>query len=470
MVATPSPMPTTDSERSRALRLLPPVDQIVRDERLATLPRSLLVREARAWLDELRTQVLAGALDAAAVEALGRPDAFAERLRQRCAAAQRARHERVINATGIVLHTGIGRAPLAASAIDAIVQAAGYAVVEVDPVSGVRDQREVAVAKLLRELTGAGGGLVVNNNAAATTLMLAALCEGREVVISRGELVEIGGGFRVPDVMRRAGCTMVEVGTTNKTHERDYTQATNERTVAWLKVHPSNFRIEGFASVPSVAELSALAGERELLVLDDLGSGLLVDAPIAGLGNEPRVKDSLAGGAHVTCFSGDKLLGGPQCGVLVGRADLIAACRAHPLYRALRCDKLTLAALEATLLLYRDGDPLQSVPTLRMVSAAPAELRARSEQLAALLPGLGAEVVASDSFAGAGANPARALPSFAVALRGGDAENDRLRAARPVAVWARVADGRVLLDARTLLGEDLATVAAAVRGALSNRA
>jgi len=271
-------------------------------------------------------------------------------------------------------------------------------------------------------------------------------------------------------VMRRAGCTMVEVGTTNKTHERDYTQASNERTVAWLKVHPSNFRIEGFASVPSVADLARLAAARgpaaAVLVLDDLGSGLLLDEPIAGLEHEPRVKDSLAGGAHVTCFSGDKLLGGPQCGALVGRADLIARCRAHPLYRALRCDKLSLAALEATLRIYRDGEPLRSVPTLRMLAAAPAELRSRSEQLARLLEHLGATVVASDSFAGAGANPARSLPSFAVALRGGDAENHKLRAARPHAVFARVADGQVLLDARTLLEEDLAAFADTVRRAL----
>ena len=458
-------MPRTDSERSRALRHLPPVDQIVRDERLAALPRSLLVREARAWLDEVRARVLAGEIDAAAVEALGRPEGYVPQLERRCDRARAMRHRRVFNATGIVLHTGIGRAPLPAAAAAAIADAAGYAIVEVDPVTGERDQREVAVAALLAQLCGTGGALVVNNNAAATTLMLAALCEGREVVISRGELVEIGGGFRVPDVMRRAGCTMVEVGTTNKTHERDFTQATNERTVAWLKVHPSNFRIEGFASVPSVGDLVRLAGGSGPMVLDDLGSGLLLDTPLPGLEHEPRVRDSVAAGAAVTCFSGDKLLGGPQCGALVGRADLIARCRAHPLYRALRCDKLTLAALEAVLLLYRDGDPRTSVPTLHMLAAEPAELRTRSERLAALLADLGAEVVDSQSFAGAGANPARPLPSFAVALRGGSAANDALRAARPVGVFARVADGHVLLDARTLLEEDLDRVAAAVRGA-----
>ena len=453
-------MPRTDSDCSAALRSLPSVDEILRWQELADVPRAVLLRQARRWLDALRMEVLAGALDAAAVVRLAAVPVAAAELRRACAAEQRPRHERVYNATGIVLHTGIGRAPLAPRAIEAITAAAGYAIVEVDPASGERDERELGVAALLRDLTGVGGALVVNNNAAATTLMLAALCAGREVVVSRGELVEIGGGFRVPDVMRRAGCHMVEVGATNKTHLRDFTAAVTPATVAFLKVHPSNFRIEGFAGTPSVADLVSVAGE--LLVLDDLGSGLLWNEPLPGLETEPRVADSLAMGAHVTCFSGDKLLGGPQCGILVGSKELIARCRSNPLYRALRCDKLTLAALEATLRLYRDGDPLHEVPTLRMLSARPDELRARSEQLARLLDGRRAEVVPSDSFAGSGANPAKPLPSFAVALRGNNKDLDALRAARPMAVFARVAEGRVLLDARTLLLEDLADVAQAV--------
>ncbi|MCB9887025.1 MAG: L-seryl-tRNA(Sec) selenium transferase [Planctomycetes bacterium] len=453
-------MPRTDSDRSAALRSLPSVDEILRWQALVDVPRAVLVRVARTWIDGLRASALAGDLDTAALTALAAPDAASAELLERCAAEQRPRHERVYNATGIVLHTGIGRAPLPARAIEAITAAAGYAIVEVDPASGERDQRELGVAALLRDLTGAGGALVVNNNAAATTLMLAALCAGREVVVSRGELVEIGGGFRVPDVMRRAGCHMVEVGATNKTHLRDFTGAVTAETVAFLKVHPSNFRIEGFAGTPSVADLRGVAGE--LLVLDDLGSGLLWNEPLPGLETEPRVRDSLAMGAHVTCFSGDKLLGGPQCGILVGDAELIARCRSNPLYRALRCDKLTLAALEATLRLYRDGDPRHEVPTLRMLSALPEELRERSEQLARLLDGRRAEVVASDSFAGSGANPAKPLPSFAVALRGNNKHLDALRAARPTGVFARVAEGAVLFDARTLLLEDLAEVAQAV--------
>ena len=462
-------MPRTDSDPSKALRLLPPVDQILRLEALAGWPRPVLTRVARAWLDEVRAAVLAGTLDGAAVAAASAPATLAVTLATRCHEATRRRHLRVVNATGIVLHTGIGRAPLPAAAVQALTDAAGYAIVEVDPTSGQRDQRELGVAALLRTITGAGGALVVNNNAAATTLMLAALTAGREVVISRGELVEIGGGFRVPDVMRRAGCTMVEVGATNKTHLRDYTDATTEATVAYLKVHPSNFRIEGFAGTPSVAELVGAAKAKDLLVLDDLGSGLFWQESLPGLADEPRVHDSLLAGAHVTCVSGDKLMGGPQCGILLGRAELIAKCRAHPLYRALRCDKLTLAALEAVLLLYRDGEPLRDIPTLRMLAAGSAELRARSEELARLLAPLPATVVGSDSFAGSGANPARPLASFAVALPGGDAECEALRVARPVAVFARVAEGRVLLDARTLLIEDLTAVAAAVRAALAKK-
>jgi L-seryl-tRNA(Ser) seleniumtransferase len=466
MVASPLPMPRTDSDRSAALRLLPPVDAILRLPALATLPRPLLARLAREWLDELRADVLRGALDAAAVERAAAPAVIAAAIGERARLATERRHRRVFNATGVVLHTGIGRAPLCDAAIEALAGAAGYAVVEVDPRSGERDQRELGVAALLRAITGAGGALVVNNNAAATTLMLTALTAGREVVISRGELVEIGGGFRVPDVMRRAGCTMVEVGATNKTHLRDFADATTPATAAWLKVHPSNFRIEGFAGTPSVGELVEAAAGRDLLVLDDLGSGLFWNESIAGLADEPRVQQSLSAGATVTCVSGDKLMGGPQCGILLGDAARIAACRAHPLYRAMRCDKLTLAALEATLLVYRDGEPLREIPTLRLLAADSKELRSRSERLAAALPGIGAAVVASESFAGSGANPARPLPSFAVALPGGDALCDRLRAARPVAVFARVADGRVLLDARTLLLEDLAAVAAAVRVAV----
>ncbi len=461
-------MPRTDADRSSALRLLPSVDQLLRDDDLQSLSRPVVTRVVRGLVDELRKGALDGTLDAVAMEARCVRSVLIATIQERSEAASRRRHERVYNATGIVLHTGIGRAPLAPAAVEAITQAAGYAIVEVNPATGQRDQREEAVVEVLKDLTGAKGALIVNNNAAATMLMLAALTADTEVVISRGELVEIGGGFRIPDVMRRAGCTMVEVGATNKTHLRDFEDATTEQTSAYLKVHPSNYRIEGFAGTPSVAELSVMAKERGLLVLDDSGSGLLWNDSLPGLVDEPRVVDSLHQGADVTCFSGDKLLGGPQAGILCGDVELIARCRAHPLYRAMRCDKLVLAALEATLLLYRDHNPLATVPTLQMLDVSIEDLEKRAQALAALLSGLGATVIASESFVGSGANPTKPLKSFATALPGGDAECERLRNARPVGLFARVADARVLLDARTLLLEDLDVVALAVNQALSD--
>ncbi len=460
-------MEAPDKELAAVLRSLPKVDWLLQHQALAGLPRRLLSRTARAVLDGLRQQLLGKTMTPQEAADRCAADAVVQLVRAHAEQRAHRRHVRVANATGIVLHTGLGRAPLCRAAVAALVEAAGSAIVEVDQATGQRDQREAGVARLLCELTGAGGALVVNNNASATTLALGALCEGVEVVVSRGELVEIGGGFRVPDVMKRAGCLMVEVGATNKTHLRDFEAAIGPQTRAFLKVHPSNFRIEGFAGVPDVSELAQLAHAHGLMVLDDLGSGLMLDAPLPGLQGEPRVGASLAAGADVVCFSGDKLLGGPQCGILLGDQERIARMRRHPLYRALRCDKLTLAALEATLLVYRDGDPLEEIPTLRMLSSLPDELRARSEALLARLPaGLG-KVVPSESFAGSGANPARPLPSFAVAIPGSDGFAARLRNGRSLALFARVHEGHVLFDARTLLHEDLDEIAAAVLASLS---
>ncbi|GAB4137043.1 MAG: L-seryl-tRNA(Sec) selenium transferase [Planctomycetota bacterium] len=443
---------------------MPSVDQLVRLLGAGT-PRPLALRVARDLVVRTRARVLAGELDEDAVAAMF-ADGGAVALAEGCARASRVRHRRVFNATGIVLHTGLGRAPLCDAARRAVVEAAGYAVVEVDPVTGERDQRELAVAGLLRDITLAGGALVVNNNAAATTLMLAALCSGREVVVSRGELVEIGGGFRVPDVLARAGARMVEVGCTNKTHLRDYEAAIGENTAALLKIHPSNFRIEGFAGRPSLAEICGLARARGLLALEDLGSGMLSEAPLPCLAGEPRVGDSLREGADALTFSGDKLLGGPQCGILLGREDLVRSARAHPLYRAFRCDKLTLAALEATLRVYRDGDPLADVPVLRMLSASADEIERYCRALAAALPRADARVVESESFAGSGANPARPIESRAVAIPRARVALEALRSVEPIGVHARIAEDLVLLDGRTLLLEDPGSVASAVRAAM----
>ncbi|MCC6673142.1 MAG: L-seryl-tRNA(Sec) selenium transferase [Planctomycetes bacterium] len=448
-----------------ALRRLPSLDAVLRRHSAAALPRPVLARVARGLLDELREQVRAGRLGAKAVEELSAGDRLDTLLAERCRAELTPRHRRVFNATGVVLHTGLGRAPLADAAVQAVAEAARYAVVEVDPISARRNQREEAVAALLTALTGAGGALVVNNCAAAVTLALRALAQDRAVVVSRGELVEIGGGFRMPEVMAQAGCRMVEVGTTNRTHLRDYERAIDADTALLLKVHPSNFRVTGFTSTPELHELAALARARGILALDDQGSGYLLAEPLPGLAGEPTVPASLGSGVHLVAFSGDKLLGGPQCGVLLGEADLVARVRAHPLYRALRCDKLALAALEATLRVYRDGEPLRDIPTLRALAAAPGALRAVAEDLQRRIAVPAAEVIASESFAGSGANPARPLPSFAVALPGGEALCAQLRCSA-IPVFARIAADRVLLDARTLLLEDLEAVAQSVREAL----
>ncbi|MCB9871008.1 MAG: L-seryl-tRNA(Sec) selenium transferase [Planctomycetes bacterium] len=457
-----------EPDRSQALRSIPSLDAFLRRERLAVLPRAVVSRESREFLDEVRGRVLAGELEVEEVDGMFASDHAEDTVVARCRRARARHHTPVINATGIVLHTGIGRAPLAPAAAEACAAAAGYAIVEVDPVTGLRNQREVRIAGLLGELLDVEGGLVVNNNAAATTLVLAALAAGREVITSRGELVEIGGGFRVPEVMRQAGCTMVEVGATNRTHLEDFARAITDHTALLLKVHTSNFRLVGFHGVPPLAELAVLAHRHGLHAVEDLGSGLICREPVAGLVHEPSVQDSLATGVDLVCFSGDKLLGGPQCGILVGSADLVARCRAHPLYRAFRCDKLTLSALEATLMIYRDGDPLAEIPVLAALSRSVDELLPRAEALRAALADSGGEltaarVVHSQSFAGSGANPAHPIASLAVALPGGDRLCDQLRNGSGVPVFARIEDGHVLLDLRSLEGQDLEFVAEQVR-------
>lgn len=458
---------TNQTDLAALLRGLPSVDQLARDESLADLPARVVVREARRVLEGLRDAARRQAASGgSAAPSFARPGLLA-RLREAVQSSLARRHRRVINATGIVLHTGLGRAPLAAAARAAIQEAAGYAVVEVDPRDGARNQRESAVAALLVELSSAPAALVVNNNAAAVNLVLRALAEGREVVVSRGELVEIGGGFRMPDVMAEAGCRMVEVGTTNRTHLRDYERVLRAETAMLLKVHPSNFRVLGFHAVPSLAELVALGRARGVPTFDDLGSGLLVADVPAALSEEPSVRESLAAGASLVSFSGDKLLGGPQCGIVLGERSLVERVRAHPLYRAFRCDKLALAALEATLAIYRDGDPLAEIPTLRAIARGAAELTAIATRLHDRLGIAGSRVCASESFVGSGANPARALPSSALVLPGGARTAERLRCGGEPPVFARVADDGVWLDARTLADEDLDEVARSIARALA---
>ncbi len=421
------------------LRDLPSVDELARgsDDPLA-------VDAARTVLARAREEIRAGA----------EPGDLARRLREELTAARAPRLRRVLNATGVIVHTNLGRAPLAEEALARVVEAGrGYSNLEYDLQDGTRGSRQDHMAAILRRLTGAEAALVVNNNAGAVLLALAALAEGREVIVSRGELIEIGDGFRIPDVLARSGARLVEVGTTNRTRAADYEHAVGPETALLLRVHQSNFRVVGFAELPRLDELAAVAARHGLPLVDDLGSGAL-DASNSLLLGEPAAAESLAAGADLVCFSGDKLLGGPQAGIVVGRADLVERLRRHPLQRALRADKLTLAALEGTLQLYLDAP--ERIPVLRMLRQEPAAVRARAERLASLVGGSVEETVGR---VGGGALPLAELPSFACALEQELAAP--LRAGEPPLVGI-VRDGKLLLDCLTLADEELAEVAAAI--------
>jgi len=449
--------------RDELLRGLPAVHELAAAaSELAAAPRWAVIEAARRAVAARRDAILAGAAASAEVGA-GEVAAAATAL-------ARPSLRRVVNATGVIVHTNLGRAPRAAAARRAIDEAAaGYSTLEYDVDAGARGSRHLHAAALLRDLTGAEDALVVNNNAAACVLALSALAAGREVVVSRGELVEIGGSFRIPDILRTSGCRLVEVGTTNKTRLADYERAIGDATALLLKVHTSNFAIVGFVEQARLDEVAALAARRGLRSMIDLGSGALLDAAAQralGLPAEPSVREVVAAGVDLACFSGDKLLGGPQAGIVVGRRDAIAACRAHPLMRAVRPDKLTFAALGATLALYREGRAAD-VPVIAMLGAAPEALRARAEALRAAcgeVGGVELGVEPTASTVGGGAMPLAELPSWALTLRGDGAAIERGLRAAPVPVIARVVDGVVHLDLRTIGAADEPDVVAAVRG------
>jgi L-seryl-tRNA(Ser) seleniumtransferase len=428
------------------LRDLPSVDELARDERLAAEPPPLVVAAAREVLARAREEIAAG----------HEPGDLAERTLAELAAARAPALRRALNATGVIVHTNLGRAPLPEAALARALEVGrGYSNLEYDLTAGGRGSRQDHVAAILRRLTGAEAALVVNNNAAAVMLALAALAEGREVLVSRGELIEIGDGFRIPDVLARSGARLREVGTTNRTRAADYEHAIGPETAVLLRVHQSNFRVVGFTEQPTVQQLAAVARRHELPLVDDLGSGVLVH-----LEGEPSAKESLAAGADLVCFSGDKLLGGPQAGIIVGRADLVERLRRHPLQRALRADKLTLAALEGTLGLYLDPErAVRKVPVLRMLNEPAETVRARAERLAAAVGGEVEETVAR---VGGGALPLAELPSVACAVEESLAEP--LRTGEPPVVGV-LRDGRLLLDCRTLTDAEAEEVAAAVADA-----
>ena len=446
-------------KRADPRRALPSVDAVLRAARPTDVERERFTRVARDVLARAR-----------ATNATGDAATFAAETRAALAERDRLTLRSVINATGVVLQTNLGRAPLSPRALAAIAAAAGAVSVEYDLVAGKRGERHGHAARLLADLAFAEDAIVVNNNAAAVLLALAALATRKEVIVARGELVEIGGGFRIPDVLRRSGAKLVEVGTTNRTYARDYAAAIGSKTGAILRVHASNFKITGFVARAEGRELAALAREHNVAFIHDLGSGTLLDTSRFGLRKELTIGEAVREGADVVTFSGDKLLGGPQAGIAVGRAERIAALRGHPLMRALRPDKLTIAALLATLETYRDGTAETELPVWRMIGAAPKALAARARSIAAKLDaaGLAAEVIELRSTVGGGSLPEETQPSFAVAIGGGPATKiaQALRSAEPPVI-ARILEERVVLDLRSVLPEDDEVLTRAVGGALA---
>jgi L-seryl-tRNA(Ser) seleniumtransferase len=452
------------TSRSKPLRGLPAVETLLRHPLLAAagadVPRLLLVESIRAELARERSRLREGEAVSAAAEVL------AERALRRAGEAFRPQLRRVLNATGIVLHTNLGRAPLAAPARAAVAGVAdGYCSLEYEIGTGRRGDRGAGVERWLRRLTGAEAALAVNNGAAAVLLVLSALAVGRRVLVSRGELVEIGGSFRVPEILEKSGAALVEVGTTNRTHLRDYERALarHHDVAAILRVHPSNFRIAGFTTRPGLEELCALAHRRRVALIEDLGSGALLDLVPFGLEHEPTVHESLAAGCDVVTCSGDKLLGGSQAGLVLGRRRWVDRARKDPLARALRLDKLALAALEATLPLYADPDrAVREVPVLAMLRLTPEELERRARRLAAALeeriPGLRTAVIRGHGEVGGGALPLQKLPGWVVEIqqRGHDAQTlERLARAAEPPVIGTIRAGRWRLDPRTLSAAEL---------------
>ena len=450
------------------LKHLPAVDEVLRSDALIDLvaryPHARLVAWVREAIDRARADILAGN---DSTEQL--PDRVIGKVRELAAADDGQVIQHVINATGVLLHTNLGRAPLAERAIDRMWQAASYANVELNLQSGKRSKRGQRVMDLLAELTGAEAALVVNNCAAATILVLQGIAAGREVIVSRGQLVEIGGGFRLPDVFRSAGVTLREIGTTNRTYLRDYEQACGDQTSAIIRVHRSNFRQTGFVTEPTIDELVGCKRPDDVPVIDDLGSGLIEDLSAYRL-HEPSVPESVRAGADLTLFSGDKLFGGPQSGMIVGKKKWIDRLSKNPMMRALRVDKVTLAALEATTEIHLSQQAMEEIPLLRMIAKAENVVHQNCCRIAESLPdptGVSVDVVASESQVGGGSIPGVGIPSYAIRIQSGSADDlaRKLRCGVP-AVQTRVTDESLLLDLRSVADSDLDALAIRLREAV----
>jgi len=464
-------------DKREFLRSLPSVDAVLQDDQVVAcgrgLPRAVIVHSVRQAIQQARTWLVDAALPDEAQASL-----HARIIADACSrmkAGMRPHYRRVINATGVILHTGLGRSVLPKAAIDQIVgELSGYSLLQVDVATGERSRRDARIEELFKQLTGAEAATVVNNNAAATMIVLNAVGKGREVIVSRGQLVEIGGSFRLPEVMAASGARLVEVGTTNKTHPRDYENAITENTAAILRVHPSNYKITGFAAEVSAAELARIAHSRGILMIDDVGAGALIDFRPYGFPDQPTLQESIRAGADLVLASTDKLIGGPQGGVILGRADLVAAIRKNPLARVVRVDKMALAVLEATLSLFLDETKvLSDLPILRLLRREPAEIGAVAERIAAALRercrDVDLQVIDGESQMGSGSLPGEVLPTRLVAVASrrltADTISEQLRRHEPP-VFARIAKDRVLLDPRTMLDGDETVVIDALMSVL----
>jgi len=465
------------NDKNSLFRRIPKVDQFLARPAVAgwiqRTGREFAVAEIQRLLDEARDDIRRNPGGAAETADAGRLEqVLSERLQNRLIPGLRA----VINATGVILHTNLGRAPLSIAARKSLTALSGqYANLEYDISEGSRSQRDKTIQPLFRELLGCEDVAVVNNNAAAVFLILNTLAQGREVIVSRGELVEIGGSFRIPDVMSRSGAILREVGTTNKTHLSDYENAISPDTAMILRVHPSNFRIQGFAERPCLGELAEISRRRGIPLVEDIGSGCMIDLRPHGIADEPRVRESLDAGVELICFSGDKLLGGPQAGIIAGLEKLVARIRKNPLMRAFRVDKLTYSVLQATLDSYRFGRALEEIPILRMISMPPAAISRRARNFArrlrAELPDdVRVSVCGGNSVIGGGACPGSILPTALVALESDRARpavvESRLRAG-DVPVVIRVEDDRALIDLRTVFPEQEPVLIEALRRAVN---
>ncbi len=469
----------TPTEIGALLRKLPQVDRLMTSDALEDLinthSRSLVLSECRALLDSIRARAIAGEIDAKEIT----EESIIERLGDRLAQRQMPYHRRVINATGIVLHTGLGRAPLAEAVADSLVEQLRHPVrVEIDLETGLRGSRDEGCAQLLNELTGAEDATIVNNNAGATLLLLSALANNREVLVSHGELVEIGGSFRIPDIMEQGGARLKAVGTTNRTRAKDYDKACTEDSAMILKVHTSNYRVVGFTEEAEIGELCEIGRTKNVPVIHDMGSGCIVDLASRGLRGESWVRESLESGCSLVCFSGDKLLGGPQAGIIAGSAELVEKCRKHPLYRAMRPGRMTYIALEQTLRIYLRGEEesIQTIPSLRRVLEPIEVLEARQnnlrQQLAAI-QNLEVQTLEHDGYAGSGSLPAQPIPSRGVQISSPllavEELARQLRIGEP-AILPTVRDDCVILDVRTLSDSEIPQINARIMEILASQA